>query len=63
MIGFGSVPLGGDSEEKGDCMGGHLSWGLSGLNHRLGVPVLGIPRTNRRAMGSLNSAPEELSCA
>ena len=41
MIGLGLVPLGGDSEEKGGCMGRHPPWGVSGSSHRLGAPVLG----------------------
>lgn len=45
MIGSGPVPLGGDSEEKGDNMerGGmdiHLLWGRSGKSHKLDAPVL-----------------------
>lgn len=35
------MPLGGHSEEKEDSTGGHSSWGLSMLSHRLGIPVLG----------------------
>ena len=29
------------TQGKGDYTGGHTSWGVSGLSHRLGVPVLG----------------------
>ena len=35
------VSLGGDSEEKGDSICGDPPWGVSGLNHTLGVPALG----------------------
>lgn len=40
MIGLGPVPLRGNSEGKGDFMGGHHS-GLSSKSCRLGVSVLG----------------------
>ena len=45
MIGSGPVPLGGDSEEKGDNMEGggmdiHLLWGKSSKSHKLDAPVL-----------------------
>lgn len=32
--------LAGDSERKGDYMGGHLPWEVSGLSYRLGTSVL-----------------------
>ena len=41
MIRSGPVPLGGDSEEKRDYKSGHVPWGVSGLSHRVGLPVLG----------------------
>lgn len=31
------MSLGGDSEEKGDSMGGHLPWEVSGENHSLKI--------------------------
>ena len=34
------MPLGGDSEEKGGCTGGHPPSGVSRSSHRLGIPVL-----------------------
>ena len=34
------MPLGVNSEEKGDSPGRHLSQGVSHENHRLGAPVL-----------------------
>ena len=73
---LGPVSLGGHSEEKGDYMGGEPPWGMSGLSHILGTPVLGSSRgktsplgwlegceTNRRAVGSLDSALEECAHA
>ena len=35
------MPLGGDSEEKGNYTGRHPPWGVSSESHRLGPPVLG----------------------
>ena len=40
MIKSEPVPLGGDSEEKGDYMGRDLAWGVSSSSHKLGAPVL-----------------------
>ena len=40
-ISFGPVPLGGDSEEKGDYTGRYPPWGISSLSHTLGAQVLG----------------------
>ena len=37
---MGPGPLGGNSEEKGDSPGRHLSQGVSHESHRLGAPVL-----------------------
>lgn len=41
MIRSGPVPLGEDSEEKGDYMGADLPRGVHSKNHRLSVLVLG----------------------
>ena len=70
------VPLGGDLGEKGDFTGGDLSWGMSCSSHILCTPILGLTQerqvplagwrageTNRRAVGSLDSAHEELECS
>ena len=35
------VPLGGDSEEKGDYTSRYPPWGVSGLSNILGAPALG----------------------
>ena len=72
VIRLGPVLLEGDSEEKGDYMGRDPHWGVSGLRHRLGTPLLGsytgemsplagqrTTGTNKRAEGSLNFALEE----
>ena len=66
------VPLGGNSDEKGDYMGGDPPWRVSGLSHTLvrqhwaptqgrWAPLAGwtASRTNRMAVGSLGSAHEE----
>ena len=37
----GPMPVGRDSEEKGDYMGGDPPWEVSGSSHTLGVPALG----------------------
>ena len=59
--------VGEDSEQKGDYMGGDLSWGVSGSSHILSAQALGpntgntgslccleAGATNKRAVGSLN---------
>lgn len=59
--------LGEDSEEKGDYMGGDLSWRVSGSSHILSAQALRpntrnisslccleAGETNKRAVGSLN---------
>lgn len=68
----GSVPLGGDTEEKGYYIGGDPLWGISIPSHLLGSPVLGsntgkiVPTagcraggTSRRAAGSSSSTCED----
>ena len=41
VIRWGPMPLGRDSEEKVDYVGGDPPWGESHLMHILGVPNLG----------------------
>ena len=63
------MPLGGNSEKKGDYMGGHPPQGVTGQGHRLSITVL-VSHTRRkrraytarwrtagtnRALGSLES--------
>ena len=75
VIWLGSVPLGGDSEERGDCTGVYPHWGVSGSSHRLGIPVLGSYAEETSHLGwledcwdgqkgwrSLDSAPEGCKC-
>ena len=38
------MPLGGDSEKKGEHMDRALPWGISSKNHRLGTPGMGSYR-------------------
>ena len=41
VIELGPVPLGGNLEEKGDFLGGHLPKGVSRSSHSLGISALG----------------------
>lgn len=47
------LPLGGDSEEKGDNTGGDLPWGVNGSGHILGALVLGSDKGKRSPLGWL----------
>ena len=49
------MPLGGDSEEKGDYTGGDPPWRVSGLSHTLGTPVLMSDTGKVRPLGWLES--------
>ena len=40
-VNLGSVPLGGDPEEK-DCLSGDMPQRLKGSSHTVGTPVLGL---------------------
>ena len=55
VIGLGPVCMGGNSEERGDHMHGHSSWGVSGLSHRLGIPVLGCYAKETSSLGHLEN--------
>ena len=43
--------LGEDSEEKGDYMGGDLSWRVSGSSHILAISALGRNKGKLRPLG------------
>ena len=51
----GLVPLGGDSEEKGDYTSRDSPWGVSVSSHILGAPVLGSKPGKTRSLGWLDS--------
>lgn len=47
------VPLGRDSEEKRDYIGGDAPWEVSGSSHILSVPALGSDKEKTNALGWL----------
>ena len=46
-----TVPLGGDSEEKGDYKSGDLPWKVNCSNHILGTPALGSDKGKLSPLG------------
>ena len=46
-----TVPLGGDSEKKGDYKGGDLPWKVNCSNHILGTPALGSDKGKLSPLG------------
>ena len=52
------MPLGVNSEEKGDYTDGDTLWGVNGLSLILGSSGWRDSGTNSRAMGSLDSVHE-----
>ena len=51
----GLVPLGEDSEAKGEYKGRDSPWGVSVSSHILGAPVLGSKPGKTRSLGWLDS--------